>query len=157
MYLKGKRAEDALAVANKVVEIEPAPASAQLSLANLYWESGGRRSEEEVLKVFIGGFGMRKTGPGCPVLYIPKHTDEAAKPSLKEGLNKVPEGFAVRFALSGLYLSKGRRDDAIALLKETTALKKNKKGPECVEAKNALGVVYLDQQDVGGEEILKRS
>jgi ABC-type transport system involved in Fe-S cluster assembly fused permease/ATPase subunit len=64
-------------------------------------------------------------------------------------MKKVPEGFAIRFALSGLCLSKGKQDDAIALLKETMVLKKNEKDQNVVEAKNTLARVYLDRRRQG--------
>ena len=161
-YLRANRRDDAVPVLRTLIRLEPDKAAHRLVLAGVLWDMGKVPEAIDILN----GITAELKGDGGRIavasFYLQRGKTEAAEEELKKGLREKENSFALRFALSDIYMNTSRSDEAIAMLKACLTLSKDLANPEVLKAKNALARIHLARHEVEEaeryvEEVLKDS
>ena len=136
--------DDAAARIRRMMELEPANFRYGITLAGLYWNSGRQAEARDVLTKLAA---VNRDNEECQVavagFYLSHHLTGEGELLLKGGVATLPRSFMLRFALSELYNSSDRGDEALAILKECLGLLKEPKAPEIIQTRNLLARIYF--------------
>lgn len=163
VLVRSKRTDDAVAVMQHVISLDPHNPAHKLILAGLYWDGGKQDKARDLLKGVVAGDQKDESGRlQVSGFYLAKNKVDEAEQELKAGIAQNGKSIKLRLALAELYMNTNRSDVAVSTLKESLGLEKDPANPDIILVKNGLAKIYLMRRDTGEatkyvDQVLKES
>jgi tetratricopeptide (TPR) repeat protein len=137
----------------EIIGLEPKSREHRSALARLYATAGNLDGAEVTLRESVIADPADEVRQIMLADFLSKERGAAqAEKYLKEAIAAHPDAYRVRFSLGGRYRGQSRLDDAVALYK--AIVEKDAKGPNGLQARNAIAEIRLAQGKSGEAAIL---
>jgi tetratricopeptide (TPR) repeat protein len=151
----------AAAEITRMIELEPANHSYEITLADLSWRTHDQaRARAGLNALLLANPNDEKLISEAAAFYVLHGQIREAEQVLHQGISVNRESVRLPLALSDLYVSSDRSEKAVALLKRCVALQNGKS--KQLATKNALAVVQLERGELAeagrlADEVLRES
>jgi len=153
LYINGDRHEEAVKTLQKTISKHPEDVALKVMLANLLWNTGRGTEAENILNAILSAQPDNMENLEQVVrFYISKNQFMKAERQIKDGIQRQPEHFRLRFLLGKLLEAQNRVSDAFETLQVCLTLSEDPTHPDIILTKNLLAKLHFKQGEIDSAE-----
>ena len=149
LYINSDRNEEAVKTLQKTISKHPEDVAPKVMLANLLWNTGRSTDAENILNAILSAQPDNMENLERVVrFYISKNQFMKAERQIRDGIQRQPEHFRLRFLLSKLLEMQNRVSDAFETLQVCLTLSEDPAHPDIILTKNLLAKLHFKQGEI---------